>query len=560
MIMNKEIRFYTTEEEARKAAKQSKYNVFYLEEDNWDDYGYKTLFVLNQVDNDGVLNSIGSVKIAQKGQKEGRTKFNSKSFNELSEDYFSLGLYQEYYEDLKELDEAADVLQKLRDIAYEGNEQECKDRCKRLCNEEKVVRLSLLRAKDLATVVRDFRGVFKSIEPYKIIGFSYLFNSEGINASDGYSSKELKCDVELDNFIPSNIHALIGINGVGKTRFLNEIIKSYLFKKEPFISIIGNDRKEQLGELNFDKDEMLSRKGTELSFSHITYVPADSTVANGIFEFEVDEGKEIDYFNMFIEFGLSLQDDKNNRSIETISNLSSVQQEEGTRAKEIFRFYSWLLYSLDMTGESFIPSLDDYVRQKNEKKFTKWFKEENLKGLSSGQLKTLYLFYSMTNIVERGLYVIDEPENSLHAPLLSAFMYTLRKLLVKRKAMAIIATHSPVVLREVPRNCVHVLRSREGLRYVTHPSIETFGENLGVLLNEIFGLNADKSGYFTYLKEKAKEAYRACKGDLSEEKTFKDVCIKKFGAKLGMEARALLPYIVKEAQLEVDGERSNEKY
>lgn len=212
-----------------------------------------------------------------------------------------------------------------------------------------------------------------------------------------------------------------------------------------------------------------------------------------------------------------------------------------------------------MTGESFIPSLDDYVRQKNEKKFTKWFKEENLKGLSSGQLKTLYLFYSMTNIVERGLYVIDEPENSLHAPLLSAFMYTLRKLLVKRKAMAIIATHSPVVLREVPRNCVHVLRSREGLRYVTHPSIETFGENLGVLLNEIFGLNADKSGYFTYLKEKAKEAYRACKGDLSEEKTFKDVCIKKFGAKLGMEARALLPYIVKEAQSEVDGERSNKK-
>lgn len=58
----------------------------------------------------------------------------------------------------------------------------------------------------------------------------------------------------------------------------------------------------------------------------------------------------------------------------------------------------------------------------------------------------------MTNIGKRGLYVIDEPENSLHAPLLSAFMYVLRNVLVEKEAMAIIATHSPIVLREVPKN------------------------------------------------------------------------------------------------------------
>ena len=81
-----------------------------------------------------------------------------------------------------------------------------------------------------------------------------------------------------------------------------------------------------------------------------------------------------------------------------------------------------------------------------------------------------------------------------------------------------------------------------------------------LLLNEVFGLNADRSGYFTYLKEKAKEVYRAYKSDSSEEKTFEDVYIEKFGAKLGMEARALLPYIVKEAQLEVDRNDNDEKY
>ena len=39
----------------------------------------------------------------------------------------------------------------------------------------------------------------------------------------------------------------------------------------------------------------------------------------------------------------------------------------------------------------------------------------------------------------------------------------------------------------------------------SHPNIETFGENLGVLLNEVFGVNADKSGYFSFLKDTVKK-------------------------------------------------------
>lgn len=177
-------------------------------------------------------------------------------------------------------------------------------------------------------------------------------------------------------------------------------------------------------------------------------------------------------------------------------------------------------------------------------------------------MKVLYLFYSMTNIGERGLYVIDEPENSLHAPLLSAFMYVLRDVLVEKNALAIIATHSPVVLREVPQKCVHVLRSREGLRYVTHPSIETFGENLGVLLNEVFGLNADKSGYFSFLRDKVKktpkEKVEKKYNEPFSEKNLLRYCIDEYGGKLGMEARALFPYIVNEAWLEIGSEKNEE--
>lgn len=583
MIMNKEIRFYTAEEEARKAAKQSKYNVFYLKSDNWDDYGYKTLFVLNKVVSNGKFDPVGAVKIAQEGQGKGKTELPSEPFNELNKEYFSLGLRQDYYEKLMKLAEAKDVLKKLRDVAYDGDtDAECKEKCIKLLESEEVFKTSLLRSKDLANIVRDFRGIIRDIDSYEVISFSYIFNIEGKSNDIGYSSKELKCAVKLEDFPPSNIHALIGVNGAGKTMLLNKLIKSYIFsigstkgttddlleKNNKRVESIGSDKKNDVGKLEFTKDELLPKE--ELSFSHITYVPVNLTVENGSFSCNPKESeKSIAYdVDIFCQTGFSLpekgNDDSNieniNNFIKTYADLLVLKHENGERASEIMDSYKYLLNALALTGKSFIPDLDGYVHEDDEKNFIEWISKENLKKLSSGQLKVLYSFYSMTNVNPRGLYIIDEPENSLHAPLLSAFMYALRNVLVKKKAMAIIATHSPVVLREIPRQCVHVLRSREGLRYVTYPSVETFGENLGVLLNEVFGLNADRSGYFTYLKEKAKEVYRAYKSDSSEEKTFEDVYIEKFGAKLGMEARALLPYIVKEAQLEVDRNDNDEKY
>lgn len=584
--MSKEIRFYTTEEEARKAAKQSKYNVFYLKSDNWDDYGYKTLFVLNKAVSNGKFDPVGAVKIAQKGQEEGGTKLPSEPFDELNKEYFSLGLRQDYYEKLMKLDEAEDVLQKLRDVAYDGDtDAECKDKCIKLLESEEVFGTSLLRSKDLANIVRDFRGIIRDIDPYEAISFSYIFNNEGKSNADEYSSKELKCAVKLEDFPPSNIHALIGVNGAGKTMLLNKLIKSYIFSidntkgtiydfvrnNNKWVESIGSDKKNNVGKLKFTKDELSTEE--ELSFSHITYVPVNLTVENGVFSCNPKESeKNIAYdVDIFYQAGSSLSEKENddsdleNNFIKTYADLLVLKHENGERASEIMDSYKYLLNALALTGESFIPDLDDYVRQDDEENFIKWISKENLKKLSSGQLKVLYLFYSMTNVNPRGLYIIDEPENSLHAPLLSAFMYALRNVLVKKKAMAIIATHSPVVLREIPRQCVHVLRSREGLRYVTHPSAETFGENLGVLLNEIFGVNADKSGYFSFLKdevkkipkEKVEEKYKDTKESFEEK--FVRYCVDKFGEKLGMEARALLPYIVNEVWSEIESGK-NEEY
>jgi predicted ATP-dependent endonuclease of OLD family len=80
----------------------------------------------------------------------------------------------------------------------------------------------------------------------------------------------------------------------------------------------------------------------------------------------------------------------------------------------------------------------------------------------------------MTRLIElvdeRTLILLDEPESHLHPPLLSAFIRALSDLLVKRNGVAVIATHSPVVLQEVPKSCAWKLRRSGRVALAERPS------------------------------------------------------------------------------------------
>ena len=85
--------------------------------------------------------------------------------------------------------------------------------------------------------------------------------------------------------------------------------------------------------------------------------------------------------------------------------------------------------------------------------------EALLKRMSSGHAIVLLTVTKLVETVEeKTLVLLDEPESHLHPPLLSAFTLALSDLLVNRNGVVIIATHSPVVLQEVPKSCVSILR------------------------------------------------------------------------------------------------------
>ncbi|HEY1744205.1 MAG TPA: AAA family ATPase, partial [Granulicella sp.] len=120
-----------------------------------------------------------------------------------------------------------------------------------------------------------------------------------------------------------------------------------------------------------------------------------------------------------------------------------------------------------------------------------------------------------------------EPEAHLHPPLQAAFIRVLSSLLSERNGVALIASHSPVMLQEVPRECVWILQNFGSVGSIARPTIETFAENVGILTREVFKLEVTYSGFHTLLQ-------RAVDESRSIEEVFEY-----FNDKLGAEGRAV---------------------
>jgi predicted ATP-dependent endonuclease of OLD family len=163
--------------------------------------------------------------------------------------------------------------------------------------------------------------------------------------------------------------------------------------------------------------------------------------------------------------------------------------------------------------------------------------------LSSGHKIVLLTITRLVETVEeRTLVLLDEPEAHLHPPLLSAFVRALSDLLVNRNGVAIIATHSPVVLQEVPATCAwKIQRSGRSIK-AERPDVETFGENVGVLTREVFGLEVTHAGFHKILRDA-----------ISEDDDFRAV-LRKFDSELGGEARAIIRALIANRSVkDVDG-------
>ena len=113
-----------------------------------------------------------------------------------------------------------------------------------------------------------------------------------------------------------------------------------------------------------------------------------------------------------------------------------------------------------------------------------------LDSLSSGEAVLTHLTTALVSWLEPfSLVLFDEPETHLHPNAVASLFNVLTELLTQNDSYALIATHSPIVLQEIPRSRVLVLTRDGNVTTSANLETESFGESLSELTRHVFETN-----------------------------------------------------------------------
>lgn len=457
-------------------------NTFTLKVDMWDDYRFKTLYSLYYGDGESYRN-LGAVKIAQHGMEPGdpHTRL-PETFHELPADFYSLGQDREYYEEVMRLpaDVRHEVFRALRDVAF-SKEAWSK------AESEEAFSTSLLRTVPQQTIEGQFRRIISGKAP--LTPFSFSYRRESKHPLPGL---ELRFDVEPSSLPPTNTHVIIGANGVGKSSLLRDFLSAANGSERATGTFIDHG-----GGAPFNEVESFPFVNTV----HIAFSAFDQPVS-------VAENSGVHLVGLSAS-GTSGLDRQFRESLSAIK--TGLRRQRWLRAMETLSIADGILY------EAELASLLDAEDAKSR-----------FAAMSSGHKIVLLTMTRLVEFVEeQSLILLDEPETHLHPPLLSALMRAISDLMIDRNGVAIIATHSPVVLQEVPRTCTWMLQRAGGDLRAFRISSETFGESVSRLTSEVFNLETNHTGFNRILRELLEEnagsairALNALEGQVGSEGRF----------------------------------------
>jgi energy-coupling factor transporter ATP-binding protein EcfA2 len=158
--------------------------------------------------------------------------------------------------------------------------------------------------------------------------------------------------------------------------------------------------------------------------------------------------------------------------------------------------------------------------------------ERQVRALSSGEISLVRLTAQLVSSIEQGsLLILDEPENHLHPNFVSDVMVLLQYLLETTRSVAMIATHSAYVVREVPRHRVHVLTLDDRHIQIVRPRMQTFGASIDTISQFVFG--------DTNLTHRYQERLEAWADEVGQEIGI-DAVIEQFGDKLNAESLSII--------------------
>lgn len=499
----------------------TEFPVVVLSRSDWDDYGYRTTFLMKIFLDAQRIIDVGFVKIIRTGQTEGYTKIADSDFLEDNKDFYSLGQDVDYYEELHKLGRHIydPLLTLLNDIAYDSY-------LLKNHKDDEGLRVSLMRFSGAKIAAVEAEKIFAakaskvSLKRPKS-DFAFTITTK-INEN---SLLKASFKFPITSPLPGRINVIIGNNGTGKTRLLSNIATI----------LSGYGYNEITSALTETAGKVEGRRPAFKKIIVLSYSAFDSFAIPGKSDIEKEHLESKDDIFGYVYCGLRnhLEGSNDKYRLKTHEEINT----EFTRNMSSIRFSE----KEDIFNEIMLPILNDISLINTPFGLDGFFNDDskvtsNFPLLSSGHkiiVKMISdLVVNMTDEYD-SLVLIDEPETHLHPPLMASFLKSLKICLESLNGCAIITTHSPVVLQETPSEFVNVLMNDDSSSKLVRPDIETFAENISIITQEVFGLDDGNTDWHDTLKQ------------IIDENPGVNVNEKFFNNKLGFTARSYIASYMK---------------
>ena len=404
----------------------------------WNDYGMNTEFNLFYYLDANNYEYIGEVKIIN--LETNITEVIDEKFTILNENYCSLGQEFNYYNNLKSKlgKNFESILWALKDAAFYPEIQDKFEQESAFIN-------SLIRYDGPEQLLREAKYKIYDYDLSNLYSFKYTFSPK-------FSDTSLDIDFNFNNNgnFPDRIYAIIGKNGTGKTQLMTSLPID-IYKK---------------ADENFTPKTPMFSKVIAVSYSAFdTFeIPKKTATFNYLYCGLKDEnGERMTDRALLLRFHNTWKKiKKQERMSQWVKILSNFLD------KEIIDEF------IILKKHEFEVSLDGFTKTR--------------KMLSSGQSILLYIITEIVaNIRYDAIILYDEPETHLHPNAITQLMNTIYELVNEFQSYCIIATHSPLIIRELLSKNVFVMERESNYPSLRKIGIETFGENLTVLTEEVFG-------------------------------------------------------------------------
>ncbi|WPZ34520.1 AAA family ATPase [Thalassobaculum sp. OXR-137] len=495
-----------------------------MQKDNWNDYSFRTLYGLyyNPEGDDSELVYIGGVKILRRGQTAADPLQVNDPFDYLGPEFCSVGTSLDYYERLSNIrpSDRHEIVTALNDVI--ANSQLSVEFMAEPGWEKSLFRDN----SEWERFLDDATAVFNNTSG-QLPDISTEFSFRPSKASDelnlNFDAPEPKMysapyrrvgPSRKEVLLPRRIVALIGRNGSGKSTLLARLAHVAFASKDarmsPSIRAMG---KLTPPDLNFFRVITVSYS----AFDNFT-VPGLDARDKRQQSLEIERGQ-----GRFVYCGLRdiAEEARENLAYDA---YESHRIREAPRQNELGHQRKTYLKSIDKLADEFdalvkrIKStgrrslfqaalepifVDPSFSQLSELEPVELLDDnprQTFMDCSTGHKIALHVVASLVaNATRKSLVLFDEPETHLHPPLAAALMHSLRIILEETNAFCIAATHSPVVVQEtLARHVRIVTRSGDEMQF-SNPRLETFGENLGVLTYDIFGLTVADTDFHEVL-------------------------------------------------------------